>query len=157
MSEVREQSNKEGRLWFLGVDAEEYTGELPEARSRLCVCRDSFLMTFVTSGISLAGSRQSSIAPNAVESREAPPNTTVSVSSQRHPEQLPEVLVVPREKTPTCREPARDIPLVTKVMRKGARHTQRRDRASGVPPDILEHLPPKKPESAYFIALCSHL
>ena len=43
-----------------------------------------------------------------------------------------------------CREPARDIPLVTKVMRKGARHTQRRDRASGVPPDILEHLPPKK-------------
>ena len=56
-----------------------------------------------------------------------------------------------------CWEPARDIPLVTKVMRKGARHTQRRDRASGVPPDILEHLPPKKPESAYFIALCSHL
>ena len=42
-----------------------------------------------------------------------------------------------------CREPARDIPLVTKVMRKEARHTQRRDRASGVPPDILEHLPPK--------------
>ena len=36
-----------------------------------------------------------------------------------------------------CQEPARDIPLVTKVMRKGARHTQRRDRASGVPPDIL--------------------
>ena len=28
-----------------------------------------------------------------------------------------------------CREPARDIPLVTKVMRKGARHTQRRDRS----------------------------
>ena len=97
MSEVREQSNKEGRLWFLGVDAEEYTGELPEARSRLCVCRDSFLMTFVTSGISLAGSRQSSIAPNAVESREAPPNTTVSVSSQRHPEQLPEVTGTSRE------------------------------------------------------------
>ena len=56
-----------------------------------------------------------------------------------------------------CREPARDIPLVTKVMRKEARHTQRRDRASGVPLDILEHLPPKKPDSAYFIALCSHL
>ena len=47
--------------------------------------------------------------------------------------------------------------LVTKVMRKEARHTQRRDGASGVHPDILEHLPPKKPESAYFIALCSHL
>ena len=29
-----------------------------------------------------------------------------------------------------CREPARDIPLVTKVMRKEARHTQRRDQAS---------------------------
>ena len=42
-----------------------------------------------------------------------------------------------------CREPARDIPLMTKVMRMEARHTQRRDRALGVPPDILEHLPPK--------------
>ena len=49
------------------------------------------------------------------------------------------------------------IPLVTKVMRKEARHTQRQDWASGVRPDILEHLPPKNPESAYFIALCSHL
>ena len=39
------------------------------------------------------------------------------------------------------------------VMRKGARHTQRRDRASGVPLEILEHLPPK-PESAYFL-LCA--
>ena len=46
---------------------------------------------------------------------------------------------------------------MTKVMRKEARHTQRRDRASGVPLDILEHLPPTKPESAYFIALCAHL
>ena len=40
-------------------------------------------------------------------------------------------------------------------MRREARHTQRRDRASGVPLDILEHLPPKS-ESAYFTALCSH-
>ena len=32
---------------------------------------------------------------------------------------------------------------MTKVMRKEARHTQRRDRASGVPLEILEHLPPK--------------
>ena len=106
MSKVREQSNKEGRLWFLGIDAEEYTGELPEARSRLCVCRDSFVMTFVTSGMSLAGSRQSSIAPNAVESREAPPNTSVSVSSQRHPEQLPEVTGTSRGNTGnSCRNP----------------------------------------------------
>ena len=50
------------------------------------------------------------------------------------------------------------IPLWTKVMRKEARHTQMRDRASGVHPDVLEHIPPqKKPESAYCIALCSHL
>ena len=42
---------------------------------------------------------------------------------------------------------------MAKVMRKEARHTQRRDRASGVPLEILEHLPPK-PESAYFL-LCT--
>ena len=54
----------------------------------------------------------------------------------------------------TCREPARDIPLVTKVMRKEARHTQRWDRASGVPPDILEHLPPKN-QSLPTLLLCA--
>ena len=43
---------------------------------------------------------------------------------------------------------------MAKVMRKEAQHTQRRDRPSGVPLEILEHLPPK-PESAYFTALCS--
>ena len=53
-----------------------------------------------------------------------------------------------------CREPARDIPLVTKVMRKEARHTQRRDRASGVPPDILEHLPQKN-QSLPTLLLCA--
>ena len=42
---------------------------------------------------------------------------------------------------------------MTKVMRKEARRTQRRDRASGVPLEILEHLAPK-PESAYFL-LCA--
>ena len=42
---------------------------------------------------------------------------------------------------------------MAKVMRKEAWHTQRRDRASGVPLEILEHLPPK-PESAYF-RLCA--
>ena len=36
---------------------------------------------------------------------------------------------------------------------KEARHTQRRDRASVVPLEILEHLPPT-PESAYFL-LCA--
>ena len=42
---------------------------------------------------------------------------------------------------------------MTKVMRKEAWHTQRRDQASGVSLEILEHLPPK-PESAYFL-LCA--
>ena len=42
---------------------------------------------------------------------------------------------------------------MAKVMRKEARHTQRRDRASGVPLEILEHLP-SKPESVYF-RLCA--
>ena len=55
-----------------------------------------------------------------------------------------------------CREPAWGTPPVANVMRKEARHTQRWDRASGVPLEILEHLPPKL-ESAYFTALCSHL
>ena len=35
--------------------------------------------------------RPSSIEPNPVESGEAPPNATVSLTSQRHPEKLPEV------------------------------------------------------------------
>ena len=52
-----------------------------------------------------------------------------------------------------CQEPAWGTPPVAKVMRKEARHPQRRDRASGVPLEILEHLPPK-PESAYFL-LCA--
>ena len=54
-----------------------------------------------------------------------------------------------------CWEPAWETLPVAKVMRKEARHTQRWDQASGVPLEILEHLPPKS-ESAYFIALCSH-
>ena len=50
-----------------------------------------------------------------------------------------------------CREPTWGAPPVAKVMRKEAQQTQRRDQASGVPLEILEHLPPK-PESAYFTA-----
>ena len=52
-----------------------------------------------------------------------------------------------------CWEPAWGTPPMAKVMRKEARHMQRRDRASRVPLEILEHLPPK-PESAYFL-LCA--
>ena len=51
----------------------------------------------------------------------------------------------------SCRERA---PPVAKVMRKEAWHTQRRDQASGVSLEILEHLPPK-PESAYFMLVLS--
>ena len=41
-------------------------------------------------------------------------------------------------------------PPKAKVIRKEAQHTQRQDRASGVPLEILEYLPPK-PESACFL------
>ena len=55
-----------------------------------------------------------------------------------------------------CQEPVWGTPPVAKVMRKEDWHTQRWDRASGVPLEIFEHLPPK-PEPAYFTTLCSHL
>ena len=56
---MRAQSNKVGRLWFFwGGRCSRISGGTPEARSRLCVCRASFLMTFVMSGMSLTGSRQ---------------------------------------------------------------------------------------------------
>ena len=55
-----------------------------------------------------------------------------------------------------CWGPVWGTPPVAKVMRKEARHMQRQDRASGVPLEILKHLPPK-PEPAYFTTLCSHL
>ena len=57
-SEVRAQSNKVGRLCFLGGRCSRISRGTPEARSCLCVYRASFLMTFVTSGMSLAGSWQ---------------------------------------------------------------------------------------------------
>jgi len=53
-----------------------------------------------------------------------------------------------------CREPAWGTLPVAKVMRKGARHTQRWDRASGVPLEILEHLPPKN-QSLPTLLLCA--
>ena len=40
--------------------------------------------------------RPSSIAPNPVESQEAPPNSTVYLTSHRHHEKLPEVTVTSR-------------------------------------------------------------
>ena len=41
-----------------------------------------------------------------------------------------------------CWGPEWGTPPVAKVMKKEARHTQRWDQASGVPLEILEHLPP---------------
>ena len=55
-----------------------------------------------------------------------------------------------------CRAPAWGILPVAKVMRKEAWHYAKQDQASGVPLDILEHLPPK-PEPVYLTALCFHL
>ena len=43
-----------------------------------------------------------------------------------------------------CQEPAWGTLPVAKVMRKEAWHTQRWDQASGVPLEILEHLPPNQ-------------
>ena len=59
--EWKAQYNKVGRLWFWGVDVQENPGGTPEARSHLCVCLASFLMTFAMGGIPHAGSRQRSI------------------------------------------------------------------------------------------------
>ena len=53
--------------------------------------------------------RPSSIAPNPVESQEAPPNSTVSLTSQRHPEKLPEV-IGPRRGNPGFPAATRERP-----------------------------------------------
>ena len=52
--------------------------------------------------------------------------------------------------------PGAGAPPQAKVMRNEAWHMQRRDRASGVPLEILEHLPPKT-RVCLLSALCSHL
>src|SRR5574337_1264036 len=51
-SEVTAQSNTVGRFrFFWGGRCSRTSGWTPEARSRICVCRASFLMTFVQSGM----------------------------------------------------------------------------------------------------------
>ena len=47
-------------------------------------------------------------------------------------------------------------PPMAKVLRKEAAYAKAGSSPSGVPLEILEHLP-SKPESAYFTTLCSHL
>src|SRR5574341_510417 len=52
-SEIRGESTKQysrQTLVFLGGRCSRISGWTPEARSRICVCRASFLMTFVHSG-----------------------------------------------------------------------------------------------------------
>ena len=67
--------------------------------------------------------------------------------------QAPQSMGFSRQKYWSGLLPGAGAPPMAKVMGKEARHTQRRDRASGVPLEILKHLPPK-PESAYFL-LCA--
>ena len=55
-SEVRAQNSKVGRLWFLAGRCSRISRGTPEAWSRLCICRASFLMTFATGGVPHAGS-----------------------------------------------------------------------------------------------------
>ena len=52
------------------------------------VSGSAYMHIFILSQLEV---RPSSIAPNPDESREAPPNSTVSLNSQRHLENLPEV------------------------------------------------------------------
>ena len=52
----------------MGSRCSRISGGTPEARSRLCVCRAPFLMTFVTSGMSLAGSRHRTLLLSPVTS-----------------------------------------------------------------------------------------
>src|SRR5574337_819343 len=53
-SEIRGESTKQNSRQtpvFLGEKCSKKSGWTPEARSRICVCRASFLMTFVQSGM----------------------------------------------------------------------------------------------------------
>ena len=71
--------------------------------------------------------RLSSIAPNPVESREAPPNSTVPLNSQRHPENLHEV-------TGTCRGnpvESREAPPNSTVPLTSQRHPEKLHKVTG--------------------------
>jgi len=61
---VRAQSSKVGRL-RLGDRCSRISRGTPEARSRLCVCRASFLMTFAMGGGPHAGPQQHTSSPVA--------------------------------------------------------------------------------------------
>ena len=64
--EWKAQYNKAGRL-FWGVDAKENPGVTPEARSRLCVCQASFLMTFTMGWMPHAGTQKAVNVPSCFE------------------------------------------------------------------------------------------
>ena len=84
-SEVRAQSSKVGRLWFFGGRCSRISRGTPEARSRLCVCRASFLMTFVMSGVPLASSQHRQAVFHGVRTILPSPQqcTRVPISSPR--------------------------------------------------------------------------
>ena len=58
--------DKIANICWIIEKAREFQGG-PEARSRLCVCRASFLMTFAMGGVPHAGSRQASVLPMNIQ------------------------------------------------------------------------------------------
>ena len=67
------------------------------------------------------------IAPNPVKSREAPPNSTVSLASHRHPEKLPEVTGISRgnPEFPAATEKDLKIPSSTRLETRFPYHDSR--------------------------------
>ena len=65
--EWKAQYNKAGRLWFVGVDAQENSWGNPEARSCFCIRQNSFLKYFAAGGISHTGSSRLSHVPSCYE------------------------------------------------------------------------------------------
>ena len=71
--------------------------------------------------------RPSSIASNPVESREAPPKFTVSLTSKRHPEKLPEVTGKSRENSGFLLRPEKNLenPSLTRLEARFPYHDSR--------------------------------
>ena len=85
-SEIRGESTKQysrQTLVFFGERCSRISGWTPEARSRICVCRASFLMTFVMSGVPLTSSRQENIHHReALNSQVLKMSTVVMLTTQ---------------------------------------------------------------------------
>ena len=81
--------------------------------------------------------RTSCIAPNPVKSREAPPNSTVSLASHRHPEKLPEVTGISRGNPGLPAATRKDLEIPSS-MRLETRFPYRDSRAMPCSPSQLE-------------------